>query len=319
MLFNVYISNQVTQETLGVFQLILSVYFLAITFACSGINIATTKVIAEELAIGSENSVKQIAKQCIIISLITGILASIILFFSADVITTYCLHNKVGKHIIYLICFALPFISMSSAINGYFTAIRKVYKNAINKFLEQFAKIGATYYLLSLFFPSGLESTCYLLILGDVISEVVSFLFYYTMYRIEKRKKYRSIASTNTAKRILSVSFPIAFASYIRSGLSTIKQMLIPASLEKSGLVCSVALSQYGVISGMVMPVLLFPCVFIDPVSNLLIPEFSRYYAKQDFTRARQITKFLLLLVTVFSMFFALLFFLFADTLGTLS
>ena len=131
MYFGIYISSKIGQEALGVFQLIMSVYMFGITFACSGINIAATKVISEELAIGNETSVKRITRKCISISLITGLLASCILVISSKFIVTACLHNKVSKNIIYLICLALPFISMSSAINGYFTAIRKAYKNAI--------------------------------------------------------------------------------------------------------------------------------------------------------------------------------------------
>lgn len=131
MFFNVYISNKIGQEALGVFQLIMSVYMFGITFACSGITIAATRVIAEELAVGNETSIKRITKRCIFISFITGLLASFMLFIFSDFITTYCLHDKVNKTMIYCICLALPFISMSSAINGYFTAIRKVYKNAM--------------------------------------------------------------------------------------------------------------------------------------------------------------------------------------------
>lgn len=51
----------------------------------------------------------------------------------ANIAVKYCLHNLISKSVIYLICIALPFISMSSAITGYFMAIRKVYKNAIRK------------------------------------------------------------------------------------------------------------------------------------------------------------------------------------------
>jgi len=130
MYFGIYISNKIGIETLGVFQLIMSVYMFGITFACSGINIAVTKVVSEELAIGCETTIKRITRKCIIISLITGILASFILLISSNFIVTTCLHGKVNLKIIYLICLALPFISMSSAINGYFTAIRKAYKNA---------------------------------------------------------------------------------------------------------------------------------------------------------------------------------------------
>lgn len=36
---------------------------------------------------------------------------------------------------------------MSSAINGYFTAVRRVYKNAFAKFFEEFVKIICTAFL----------------------------------------------------------------------------------------------------------------------------------------------------------------------------
>lgn len=133
MFFNIYITNKIGEEALGVFQLIMSVYLFAITFACSGINIASTKIIAEELAIGNKTSIKKITSKCIFISFVTGILASLLLFLGANIAVKYCLYNLISKSVIYLICIALPFISMSSAITGYFMAIRKVYKNAIRK------------------------------------------------------------------------------------------------------------------------------------------------------------------------------------------
>ena len=108
-------------------------------------------------------------------------------------------------------------------------------------------------------------------------------------------------------KRILRVSIPVAFASYIRSGLSTVKQILIPYSLERSGINCTSAISKYGIITGMVMPIIYLPSVFIESFSSLLIPEFSRYFAKKDYKRAKQITKFILLLTLLFCIFLSIL------------
>ena len=80
-----------------------------------------------------KQALKKITSKCIFISFVTGILASLLLFLGANIAVKYCLHNLISKSVIYLICIALPFISMSSAITGYFMAIRKVYKNAIRK------------------------------------------------------------------------------------------------------------------------------------------------------------------------------------------
>ena len=128
--FGVYISNKIGQEALGIFQLIMSVYVFGITLAASGINLTSTRIVSEELACNNVYGAKQAAKRCTFISLICGIVAGLILAFFSDFIVDFCFHNKVNKSIVYMICIALPFTSMSSAICGYFSAVRRVYKSA---------------------------------------------------------------------------------------------------------------------------------------------------------------------------------------------
>ena len=229
-----------------------------------------------------------------------------------DFIVSKCLHNKVSHKVIYTLCIALPFISMSSAINGYFVAVRKAYKNAMAKFFEEFVKITATAMILNIFMPSGLDYMCLSLIIGDVVSEVLSFLFIYVLLKKDKNysKSFRFL-STSYTPRILRISLPVAFTSYIKSGLSTLKQIIIPISLEKSGLGCSLALSNYGIVNGMAMPVIMFPSVFINCFANLLVPEFSRYYVKKDSKRIKQMSTFILVSTLIFSFFVcAIIFFL---------
>ena len=60
--FNVYISNKIGSEAVGVFTLVMSVYLFGITLATSGINIAATRVISEELALANESGVKSATK-----------------------------------------------------------------------------------------------------------------------------------------------------------------------------------------------------------------------------------------------------------------
>lgn len=312
LFFNVYISNKIGSEAVGVFSLVMSVYLFGITLATSGINIASTRVISEELACNNETGVKIATKNCVIISLITGILASLIFFIFCDFIVTKCLHNRVSHNVIYALCIALPFISMSSAINGYFVAVRRAYKNAMAKFFEEFVKILATAILLNMFVPSSLDFMCLSLIIGDVISEVLSLLFLIVLLQKDRNysKSFRFLGNSYTP-RILRISLPVAFTSYIKSGLSTLKQIIIPISLEKSGLGCSLALSNYGIVNGMAMPVIMFPSVFINCFANLLVPEFARYYVKKDSKRIKQMSTFILFSTLMFSIFIcAVIFFL---------
>lgn len=312
LFFNVYISNKIGSEAVGVFTLVMSVYLFGITLATSGINIASTRVISEELAFNNESGVKSATKKCIIISLITGVTASLIFFIFCDFIVSKCLHDRVSHNVIYALCIALPFISMSSAINGYFVAVRRAYKNAMAKFFEEFVKIVATAMILNIFMPSSLDYMCLSLIVGDVISEVLSLLFLYVLLLKDKNySKYFRFLGSSYTPRILRISLPVAFTSYIKSGLSTLKQILIPISLERSGLGCSLALSNYGIVNGMAMPVIMFPSVFINCFASLLVPEFSRYYVKKDSKRIKQMSTFILVSSLVFSIVIcAIIFFL---------
>jgi stage V sporulation protein B len=244
-------------------------------------------------------------------------MASFIFFIFDDFIVKVCLHEKISKNIIYLICLALPFISMSSAVNGYFVGVRRVSKNAIAKFFEEFIKITASFALLSMLVPPGIESACYALILGDVIAEILSFIYLYFLYIRDKSFSssfacnFKDLDSYN--KRILRISIPVALTSYLRSGLSTLKQSLVPFSLEKSGISCSEALSKYGLVCGMALPIIMLSTIFINCFANLLIPEFSRYYIKKDFKKIKNITFLTLAITTVLSAILALIFYVFAS------
>lgn len=319
MFFNIYISNTIGEEAVGVFTLVMTVYLFGITLASAGINISATRIVAEELASNNEVGAKKAAQRCIFFSLVFGISASIIFFLGSDFIVKTCLNNHISKNVIYLICIALPFISMSSAVNGYFTAVRRVYKNAIAKFFEEFVKIVCTAFLLSTLMPSGINYACYSLILADVISEVLSFIYLYILYKLDKRKelvesRFKDLDSYN--KRILRITIPVALTSYLRSGLSTIKQLIIPSSLQKSGMNSSNSLIAYGIVNGMAMPIIMFPVILVTSFSSLLVPEFSRFYIEKNYKKIRNISFIVLIGTFIFSVIIAILIFAFSNTLS---
>ena len=319
MFFNIYISKTIGEEAVGVFSLVMSVYMFGITLASAGINISATRIVAEELACNNEVGSKKAAQRCILFSLFFGICASIIFFIFDDFIITHCLHSRISKNVIHLICIALPFISMSAAVNGYFTAVRRVYKNAFAKFFEEFVKIACTAILLKSFMPDGIDYACYALILADVISEVLSFLYLYILYKFDKRNcliesRYKDLDSYN--KRILRITIPVALTSYLRSGLSTIKQLIIPSSLQKSGMNSSNSLIAYGIVNGMAMPIIMFPVILVTSFSGLLVPEFSRYYVEKKYKKITSVSILILSCTFIFSVIIAILIFVFSDKLS---
>ena len=320
LIFNIYISKRISTEALGVFQLIMATYMFGITLAASGINIASTRIVSEEMAFGNDYGVHAASRKCISIAIFISIIASLIFYLNGDFIVSHFFENRVSVNIVYLICLALPLISISSAISGYFTAVRRVYKSVIGQLLEQISKIIVIAILLNIYLPLGnLEGICFALILGDLISELISFLYLIGSYIFDVNYHFSTIRANSNKSfvyRILRVLMPVAFTSYIRSGISTIKQLIIPSSFKKYGFNSETALSTYGTISGMAMPIIMFPAGLLTSVSGLLIPEFSRYYVKQDYPKIRKYCDKLIVGSFLFACLITIFFWAIGDYLG---
>lgn len=275
---NVYISNKIGAESVGVFQLLMSVYAFFLTLAYSGINLSCMRIISEEIAKGYGGNVKKCMKYCILYSIFFGFLACFLLIILASFISSHWLHNKVSTTPLYLAAFSFPFIAVSSALKGYFSAVRRVSKTAFAEVSEQVLKFSLIVFFINLLPPISIDLACIILVLSDTIAEAFSFSVLFILYKFDRRKhNYTRTNNSKFFKYLLRISLPISFTSYIRSGLSTLQQLLIPFRLEKSGVSCDIALSQYGQISGMIMPIIMFPSIFIISFASLLIPEFSEY------------------------------------------
>ena len=71
---------------------------------------------------------------------------------------------------------------------------------------------------------------------------------------------------------------------------ASIETVLLPGSLEKYGLSSSNALSLYGVLCGMVLPLLLFPNALTGSISVMLLPAVSEANEKNQSERIRSLT-----------------------------
>ncbi len=111
---------------------------------------------------------------------------------------------------------------------------------------------------------------------------------------------------------------PVAITSIIRSGLSTLKQSLIPLRLEKYTHSSSLAFSQYGLINGMTFPLLMFPSVFINSFSGLLIPEFANFKIKNNYFMMNKIICFIFKLASIFSICIIGIFLTFTEEICTI-
>ena len=315
MAFNVYISNRIGAVAMGLFSLISTVYGFGITFATSGISLATTRIVAEAIGDTSEsnergvpakkrNEVRKILIRCVLYALFFSIIATVVLFLFSLNIGIGILRDE--RTVLPLKVLSLTFvpISVSSVLGGYFSAVRHVYKNAVTQILGQGIRIFACIAFLSLWSAKDTESACLAVICGGALSELFSFLIGLVLY-LKERKKAPLGSPTSSGrsitKKVLENALPLAFSAYMRSALITIEHILIPIGLEKSGSSRDVSLAAYGTVGSMVFPLVLFPAAISASFAGLLIPEVAESYAICDERRIKGIVSTVLETVLIFS------------------
>lgn len=276
--FQVYISNRAGAEAMGLFSLMAGVYGFALTLATSGIHLGVTRVIADSLGENRPQKIPAAMRYATAYALCFGLLAMSLLIGFADVIGELWLKDPRTVRSLRLFGLTLPLISLSSAWSGYFTAVRRVYKNALVQVWEQMVKIGLTMYLLAFMLPGGIESTCCALVLGGALAELCSFLLNLILYLFDRRRYRLDFQGENrrdTGKKLCKIAVPIALTAYVRSGLVTLQHILIPEGLRNSGASHSSALVAYGSIHSMALPVILYPAALISSFSGLLVPTLA--------------------------------------------
>ncbi len=274
LIFGAFTSRALGAEGTGLYTLIMTVYSFAVTFASSGISLTVTRLSAEAVGKGEARAVSGILKGALLYSLAFSLLASSVLFFGAGIFAERIISDSRARLALRILSFSLIPSALSAVFSGYFVGIKKVSVNAAVQVITQVTKIALTVILVIKLSKQGTGAAVAALCIGISASEAACFLLMLLQFLVERLKNKRE--NTNLKlKPVAEMALPLAFSAYIRSGLLTLEHMLIPRRLERGGKKSSEALSSYGTLHGMALPLVLYPMSPLSSFSGLLVPEFA--------------------------------------------
>ena len=318
MAFQVWLAGRIGSAGIGLYELVLSVSFLCTTFAISGVRFAATRLVSEEIGLEHGWGIRAAMRRCFAYSLFFGISAFVILSFIAEPVGFLWIGDARTVLSLRIMAYSLPFVSLSSVMSGYFTACGRVWKSALVHFAEQLITIA----LVALFLtrsPAGdIEKNCAAVMFGSVLGDVISFILMLAFYLSDRRSCVCGDgAGTRLGPRMLRIALPLAASAYARSSLSTLEHLLVPRGLKAAGFSADRALSGYGVIQGMVMPIISFPACLLLALSELIVPELTEVQMKKDTDGISRTVSRLIRSSALYSLAVALFTFVFSDRLGT--
>ena len=314
--YQVWLAGRVGSDGIGLFQLIASVNALLATFAISGIRFTSTRLVSEELGLGRPRGAVGAVGCCLAYASIFGTAAFAIMFFGAERIGFLWIRDARTVLSLRTLSLCLPFISLSSVFSGWFIANRKVIHSSVIQIIEQLINIGCAMYFLSKVEGGNLEQCCAAIAKSNVIADGFSFCLSLITYLILKPKGSDNSPSLALRPRMLKIALPLAFSAYARVSLTSLENLLIPRKLRLSGMSAQSALSGYGVICGMVFPVITFPSCILAAAAELSISELTAAQVKGNMLQVRKTVKSLLKAALFFSLAVGGFMFFMAEELG---
>ncbi len=276
--YRIYMTGVIGSEGMGLYQLIMPIYLLSWTITSSGITTTVSSLTAKTTALKRYNESSNILKSALIITGALSIAVEIIVFFFSPFISEFIIKDIRAITSLKIISLCFPFMSMGSSIRGYFYGIQNSSIPAASQITEQLVRVFSVITIFSFYSPSDLGSACAVTSIGIALGEIISFIF--TLISFLKFKNTIHFEKTgfkpkNYIPMILSSAIPLSSGRILNSVLSTIENLLIPQKLISYGYTESNALSVYGKLTGMAMPLIQFPTAILTSFSTALIPAIS--------------------------------------------
>ena len=269
------------------------IYALLLSISSIGIPNAISKLVSEKLAIGDKEGAHRVFKIAIFTFGVIGMIGTLLLFFSADVVSRLWLGIPESKVTLMILSPGVFFVAISSVFRGYFNGRAQMSATANAQTFEQFWKTLLTIVFVELAVVLTSTNTVYMAAAATAATSmaiIFSFIYLYKYYI--KERQFISTKNDITVKRdnrtfkaivksILWISIPISLSA-ILSSLNKIVDSTTVVNILSPILGETVAKTRYGILSAKVDILVALPLAFNVDFATALVPAISAANAKRD-------------------------------------
>lgn len=270
--FQVYLSSRIGAEGIGLLQLVMSVGSMAMVAGIAGIRTATMYLTAEQIGRKHPENITWVLSGCVLYSVIcSGLVGGAVYVFAPDIACSW-IGNPDTVSSLRLFAAFLPVCCLTGVMVGYFTGANRIGTLAAVEVAEQACCMVCTVILLSVWAGNDAARSYQAVVLGSGIGACLTLVSLIVLRIREHPAKANRLP---IARQLAQTAIPLALADDLRTGISTVENLMVPKRLALySGSLSPLA--AFGTVCGMVFPILTFPMAFLFGLTELLIPELAR-------------------------------------------
>ena len=313
LVYKLYLTNKegFGDEGNAIYSSGFQIYALLLTLSSIGVPNAISKLVSERLAIGDNKGAHRIFKVAFVTFALIGTCGTCILFFGANYIANTFLRIPEAELTLVALSPSIFFVSITSAIRGYFNGRGQMSTSAKSQTLEQVFKSLLTIIFVEIIATFSSSNTTLMASGANLATTCATFLgfAYLHLYYKERRKEvWQDVnSSVNTKneriktiiRKTMLVAIPISLSSMLSVVNKNIDAFTVVRGLE-TFLTGAEAKIQYGILGGKVDTLTSLPLSFNIAFAVALVPAVATAIAKKDiYTAQKRISYSLLLTILI--------------------
>lgn len=307
------------EDAVGIYMTAYPAFIFFLSLVQLGIPIAIAKIVAELEAKGKRVEISRVMRTSRLLSYISILIFFPLILLFIPYLAENLLHDNHVRMLLYVSLFTVPLSIASALLKGLFQGLARIEETAWSQTIEQVIRIAMITWLL----PYGviqdnpaMTATYAMGITG--LAEVAALLYLYWKYLHAKQKGLvLSSKGYSSPKPILDIALPSTGSRLFGSFTWFLEPIVFLKALTLAGLTAAAATKQYGIISGVHIPLLLFPSFIPFALAVVLIPAVSDAVARGNQSLLRERVHIALRLSTIVGCFSAVFFYLYGDEFAT--
>ncbi len=281
--YRMFLSRLIGAETMGLYQLVMPAYSMLMSVTAVGLTVAVSTLSARYHALGDDGAVRHILRRALGGFFLLAVPLGVAVATLSDPISVYLLGDARTRLGVVLLVPCVLLTGVENLHKHCFYGIGRVHPPAAVETAEQLIRAGAVLGLLVVLLPRSAEETVGVIVLGMVLCEVCSACALTLLFRRHWRQFPPGPAREEVSRRrLFAIALPVGATSLLGTVLGCANSVLIPAKLVEGGMALPEAMSEFGVLCGMTLPLLGLPTGFIGALCLVMVPDLSRRTAQGD-------------------------------------
>ncbi|MBX5465355.1 MAG: oligosaccharide flippase family protein [Clostridia bacterium] len=301
-LYRLFLARLVGETGIGLLQMAMPVYYLAVIVASLGLPTGVAKLVAEGRARSDERSIERTLREALRLAVAVAVVAAAGLWWTAPWLAQRLLQEGRAAGALRWMPLALLIAVPSGLLRGYFQGLDDLETPSIAQLAEQLVHAAAVLALARLLLPRGLAAVVTGSVFGVALGEAAGLAVYVLAYRRRTARPlpWRPAGRGVRRGELARLSLPVMVVSLTGALSSTLDAVLIPRRLERAGLAPAAAVAAYGRVVGMALPVLYLPMVAVYPLAVMTLSGVSAASeARSPASLRRQLTLYALLAAVI--------------------